>query len=332
MNHPPPALDRTHTPGVHPSPEFWILTSGFSPKYETNPIYTAADLWIPQKCETNPISARPTTQNMRNEPNFIPARASCLLPRTSIMRNEPNSTRPTAKKCETNPIYEPRTTNYEPKMRNESNLPHPPPSRLLHCVQKIRNEPNSTRRIYETNPICPTITVPPPPISAKRTQSQPQRTCRSRKMRNEPNFAQPTTQHPQLCKTNPISRVPRPPTTKRAKRAQFAPTAIRPTIQTRKTNPIPRTPAIFPALPSLIVRNEPNSRPPNCQEQAANRQKMKSEPNFCPHQKCETNPIHRTGAIPPTNPSRITRNEPNPNKPDVTPCGARGYGNFTPAG
>ena len=96
-----------------------------------------SDFGFPPICrgvlyETNPIPAYPwrlagfPTPNMRNkpnpapilfgvplpgrigagnEPNLIPPRAPCLLPRASFMRNEPNlPCPPTTQICETNPI------------------------------------------------------------------------------------------------------------------------------------------------------------------------------------------------------------------------------------
>ena len=83
-------------------------------------------------------------ETKRNHPPSLPSRLD-LKSATQKMRNEPNlSLRPT------------------PIMRNEPNL-HP--DGPVEDTKK-RNEPNSSMP-----------SVPPPPVSAKRTQSQPRRTC-----------------------------------------------------------------------------------------------------------------------------------------------------------
>ncbi len=122
---------------------------------KTNPISPAADLWKTKKCETNPIYP-PNNPKIRNEPNFrIPS-----VPPTPISAKRtqftPTPAWPTIQICETNPI------SYRWRLPG---FPNP----------KMRNEPNSTRRIYETNPICPTPTICRPK-NTKRTQFPARRT------------------------------------------------------------------------------------------------------------------------------------------------------------
>ena len=129
---------------------------------ETNPISPAAGLWKTKKYETNPIYRAGHDPKIRNKPN-LPSRHPATtpknetnpiypypsLPNNQKIRNEPNlphhhrpaapyfsETNPIAtaadlwrtKKCETNPIYEPPTTNYELFMRNKPNPRLEPPN------------------------------------------------------------------------------------------------------------------------------------------------------------------------------------------------------------
>ncbi len=96
--------------------------------YETNPIYTAPDLWRTKKCETNPIRVHQVSNHTPNT------------------RNEPNLTNPTAKKSETNPIYPYPSLAQDPNMRNEPN----PPCPLVPHAPIMRNEPNSRRNPQST--------------------------------------------------------------------------------------------------------------------------------------------------------------------------------------
>ncbi len=139
--------------------------------------------------------------------------------------------------CETNPIYHPNT-------------------------QKMRNEPN-----------CRTPSVPPPPISAKRTQL-PYRWRLA-------GFSSP----------------------KNTKRTQFTTTPT----QLRETNPIL---APTPATHDPIMRNEPNFIPPHDQNprnepnsRVAFRISPRPNPNFY-----ETNPIYPPPSF---TPPPFPRNEPN---------------------
>ncbi len=125
----------------------------------------------------------------------------------------------------------------DPNMRNKPN------SSLAHDPN-MRNEPNS--RIPG---------VQPPPISAKRTQFQPRRTCGRPKNMKRTQFQYtkcPTA--PCLCKTNPISARPchsreggnpestnnEPQTTNQlCETNPICPTATDPPTQKCETNPIP---------------------------------------------------------------------------------------------
>ena len=141
-----PPSDRTRAAFRHPelaegpSPEFWILTSGFSPKCETNPICHPNN----QKMRNEPNSSIPIVSRrplfMQNEPN-LPSRQ---LPHPAITRNEPNFRRDA----------QPSTQ----KTRNEPNLHHhhrtagilpvfPPPDYAK------RTQFTRTAAIYNPSPI-----------------------------------------------------------------------------------------------------------------------------------------------------------------------------------
>ncbi len=97
---------------------------------ETNPIYTATELWKTQKCETNPICHHATFAPPpfpRNKPNLPP---SCLFPPAPITRNEPNL-----------PHHHP---HHDPKTRNEPNFPRHPASA----------RPKNAKRTQFTAPRC----------------------------------------------------------------------------------------------------------------------------------------------------------------------------------
>ncbi len=122
----------------------------------------------PRLCETNPISARPTTQmrktspipaaksptsafggpNMQNEPNSRPAEGP-------NSRNEPNSSLPGVQpptphpqKHETNPI----SSCWLPKIRETNPIPAEIPN-LRTTNHQLRT------KICKTNPICRAITT-----------------------------------------------------------------------------------------------------------------------------------------------------------------------------
>ncbi len=147
-----PPSDRTRARGEPPSPDFWLLTSGFSPimqnepkkttpdaigpplyltltevgdtpttqNHETNPISSRRH---PQKCETNPISSR-SLPKIRNEPNFRPDgpvedqnTRNEPNPRTSMSSRtySPRCVTPTKNWCgKTNPIYAPQLCETNP--------------------------------------------------------------------------------------------------------------------------------------------------------------------------------------------------------------------------
>ncbi len=145
-----------------------------------------------------------------------------------IAQNKPNFDtpapilRPTLQICKTNPI--------------------PPSQQPIAKCQPLLCEtnpisPRRTTQIRKTNPMCPTTTVPPPPISAKRTQSTVSPPAHDPIMRNEPNL--PTT---------PVSPVP--PSPENTKRTQLPPGEF--TKRTQSTVP--------PPSHDTKIRNEPNFR------------------------------------------------------------------------
>ena len=143
---PPSALDRTPAKGVHPmvNPHFQCGMP-HDPKMRNEPNLPSRHL-----CST-PFSAKrtqfshttsPTTPLFwQNEPNFRPFQANHAGRRSVPSIGKPNLPH------QHHPIY--------PIMQNEPNLHRAKPVE----DQKMQNEPNS--RIPR---------VPPPPISAKRTQ------------------------------------------------------------------------------------------------------------------------------------------------------------------
>ncbi len=229
---------------------------------------------------------------------------------------------PTLKKTKTNPIYHPNSQktqnkpNYHPaNMRNKPNSTdrHHPNS------QKMRNEPNS--RIP---------TVPPPPVSAKQTQSVPtpaRTTTQERKTNpihhptaqtNEtnpiaalrPNYSRFTTHYSLFYKTNPIPayQLSRQPLFQRNK--PNLPHPHRPTDPITRNEPNPAKSRISPrsvrvqicetnpiTSPLLLFSTTPLLPPPS--------PKMRNEPNLPPRthrpttQKHETNPICLTTKCPP---------------------------------
>ena len=196
-------------------------------------------------CETNPIRAHchPThNPNTRNEPNLPHAHhpptqkyETNPISTHPIMRNEPNPTRPTAKskqptakKCETNPIYRLPTHAYS-KMRKTNPIYHPTPDPRSKYAkrtqsqhgprQNMRNERNLLSRHPPHTPKC-----------AKRTQFAPRPPSAGPKIRNEPNLP--------------------PAHDQNAKQTQLQP---RPEISRTGTVPARRD--------APKMRNEPNLRP-----------------------------------------------------------------------
>ncbi len=131
------------------------------------------------------------------------------------MRNEPNLTRPTAKKCETNPIPAWRSYETNPIPPSRASIPRNEPNSRTPGVPphtKIRNEPNLAplaSPIMQNEPNLPpgrTQLRETNPISAYPASRRPLF------MRNKPNLPAARilpASHPRLLrKTNPISRLP----------------------------------------------------------------------------------------------------------------------------
>ena len=147
-------------------------------KCETNPIYAAADLWKTQMRETNPIA-----------PPLLPI-AWCLVPVLCETNPKDNAGRrpatpifnpglsagdaPHPELCETNPknnagrrpatpIFNPPGSggyaDTPPKMRNEPNLPPPPPK----CAKQTQSPPiSSLPRWPKVSPGAPGNPIPAP--------------------------------------------------------------------------------------------------------------------------------------------------------------------------
>ncbi len=108
-----------------PSPEFGILTPGFSQKMRNEPNFTTP---TPKKYETNPIPAhqvsRPTPK-MRNEPNPTRPTANRQQPKAVFTKRTQFTRRQPARSCETNPIssgQQPTAKGQQLFLRNEPNF------------------------------------------------------------------------------------------------------------------------------------------------------------------------------------------------------------------
>ena len=159
-----------------PSPEFWILTSEFSPNMQNetpsdrtpapgghpvfNPGLSAGAPPVYQVSRRPPVSAKRT----QSPPPIYILQSTIYNPMTQFPK-------PTAKSQKllfrNEPNFAPRLSCPTTKMRNEPNLPPWPP------------------RLCETNPICPHGYQPHEPKKTKRTQFTPMATPI---MRNEPNL------------------------------------------------------------------------------------------------------------------------------------------------
>ena len=110
--------------------------------YIKNPLCPLWALWQPKK--------------MKKEPNLRRFRISTFgFPpgRTPILRNKPNPTRPTAKKCETNPIPA-NTPNLRNKKCETNPIYRPPrPSRRVSHPHVEANRRSACGGLHETNPI-----------------------------------------------------------------------------------------------------------------------------------------------------------------------------------
>ncbi len=195
--------------------------------------------------------------------------------------------------------------------------------------QKTRNEPN----------------LPPQqPKNAKRTQFHKANcqkpTAKSQKTRNEPNSTRPTakSQQPKAkkCETNPISHRWHP------RLCETNPISHRWHPRLCETNPIYRTPAIPPAFPPPIMRNEPNSTIPSFPPPPISTKRTQFAPRhpslpqlhetnpistpLVPHAYCLVPQLHETNPIStyqvshrPAHTHLSTRNQPNFRIPSVPP-------------
>ncbi len=268
-----PASDRTRAAfrrpelAEGPSPEFWILTSGFSPKCETNPISQGkqpkyakrtqfphtkcpanpafcetnpiyrpgvppASFPIPQLHETNPISgATPSPRPKKRETN--PICPTPPWPAIQICETNPISSTPLVPPFhETNPIY--TAADLWKTKKRKTNPIYP-------------TTITTTTKIRETNPI------PPSQLPIGKTQQA--------NMRNESNLpswrAPRQLPHPAITRNEPNFRRDAQPST-------------------QKTQNEPNLPHHHHHH-DQNTRNKPNSHPANSQSPKA--------------KKCETKPI-----------------------------------------
>ncbi len=213
----------------------------------------------PKKCETNPIYP-PQDPNMRNEPNLPHHLQSTIY---NIQSPGPISAGfgffPDLGACK---CAKQTQSGYHacPHCAKQTQFPYRPHLAGFptpHCAkqtqfhkancqnptansQKMRNEPNS--RIP---------TVPPPPISAKRTQSLPGNYAKQTQSTVPPASRCPRST--QMRKTNPISIPPAPLMVENE-----------PNLPSRQPNhpPLCKTNPIYHTTTLPIMRNKPNRRPP----------------------------------------------------------------------
>ncbi len=233
---------------------------GFRPKKcETNPIPAPPDLWKTKNAKRTQFSVPLASRRLfrtpitRNEPNFAcptPRQPPKNAKRTQSHKanspktpNKPNSSPPHDQKCKTNPISSrgmPQIRETNPiytRPKSETNpisaypaSRHPKNAKRTQFTQANSQSPKANSQKMQNEPNFSIPSVPPPPISAKRTQFRPPTT-------------RPTTQK---YETNPISARPT------AKSKQ-------PTAKKCETNPISAYPA---SHHPLFWRNEPNLRLP----------------------------------------------------------------------
>ncbi len=168
-----PPSDRTRAPGMHPSPEFWILTSGFppNPRNKPNPrTGTACRAPNPRNKPNFHLAHPPNTQNKPNLPPRPPCPTSKYAKRTQFTPCTSLAGPRSPHLRETNPIRPCPSLGHEPKMRNEPNSRTPPhlPGLVIPAKAGIQKS-QPTNKKCKTNPI-----YPPPssrrPKNAKRTQ------------------------------------------------------------------------------------------------------------------------------------------------------------------
>ncbi len=158
-------------------------------------------------CGTNPIYTAPDLWKTKNA-----KRTQFTVPLAS--RRLPH----TRHLCETNPIY------------------HPPTGTASRDTPIMRNEANSIIPSVPPPPISAKRTQSPPGKNAKRTQSQPPRaSCllpRASFLRNEPNLPHHRQAHDKLCETNPIPAAGQPPNMRNE--PNFTPTVTLPCAKNAK--------------------------------------------------------------------------------------------------
>ncbi len=191
-----------------------------------------------------------------------------------IIRNKPNSQPPTIH-------HSPLTIHYFTK---QTQFTVPPPSRWLHRVQKMRNEPN--------------LSPPTPPIyNLQSTIYNP--------LAQSPHTKSPAPQ--QLCETNPISTRQKCETNPIYRTAGVSPAFPAPIMQNEPNLP-PRPPHLCETNPIYPTHNRPpiqicETNPIFAYPSLSHGPNMRNEPNYSSGRKspvrarhavplkCKTNPI-----------------------------------------
>jgi hypothetical protein len=233
MNHPHPS-DRTHVTDVPPSPEFWILTSGFSPRIRNEPHSSPGGLVEGQKCKTNPIPPRPTTN--RQQPKAI------FTKRTQFTTRSLSQRAGIPRLCETNPIC-PTPSSHRPKNTKRSQF---------HPGATVPQPKNAKRSQFHRGAAAQQ------PKNAKRTQLPP--------ISRQPRWPKVSPD----SSGNPISAYPASRHPKNAKRTQFAApcclsyfllSTFSHLAGNSPRHPIPPGQQPIAKSQQLFLRNEPNFHP-----------------------------------------------------------------------
>ncbi len=181
---PPHHVPSHESQNPHPSTEFWILTSGFSPDMQNEPKKIHR---TPQACI-----------HLYNPP--VPPAGYPSLPTIKNAKRTQFTVPPPHLCHETNPISPTTASPTDQKMQNEPNLIPPNyAKRTQSAVLPPPQQPKNAKRtqfhlpsclmpqLRETNPICPDRTPGPRRKNAKRTQFTPPPPSAAPIIRNEPN-------------------------------------------------------------------------------------------------------------------------------------------------
>ncbi len=159
-----PPSDRTRAKGVLPSPEFWILTSGFSPKMQNEPNSSIPGVPPPRPHPKNTKRTQSHPDKYAKRTQSQPANSQSPKAKSQKMRNEPNFACPTAQlftiHCSLFTLFTKRTQFQR----------RPTCGRPKNAKRTQKDNARCNRAAPVFNPGLPTGDTPPTK-NAKRTQS-----------------------------------------------------------------------------------------------------------------------------------------------------------------